>query len=393
MIQEYNNISAMYAEAAETIKTAILQGQYEALKGENRIQLAVYFSIGKYVSQNSRKGKWGTGALDSISKYLRKTLPGLRGFSAESLKKMRQFYEAWIMLDNGSCNSANTNSVIAITELEHEADSVIPITGTAAIDLYHAMAIPNTEDFPATEFLAVPFTHHSRILSKTKDLQERYYYIKRCAQEHLSVDSLMGLMENKAYQTQKSLPNNFTRTILNAREARKAVMMFKDEYALDFINVEEIGERDNADIDERVVEQQIVQNIKRFIMTFGHDFAFIGNQYHLEVYGIEHFPDLLFFNRELNAMVCVELKTGAFKPGYLGQLMAYLRILDDHIKKPHENPTIGIVLCKEADKEYVEYIIQDYNKPMGVATYTTSADMPEKLRKALPDIEELKKIL
>lgn len=136
MIQEYNNISAMYAEAAETIKTAILQGQYEALKGENRIQLAVYFSIGKYVSQNSRKGKWGTGALDSISKYLRKTLPGLRGFSAESLKKMRQFYEAWIMLDNGSCNSANTNSVIAITELEHEADSVIPITGTAAIDIY-----------------------------------------------------------------------------------------------------------------------------------------------------------------------------------------------------------------------------------------------------------------
>ena len=154
MIQEYNNISAMYAEAAETIKTAILQGQYEALKGENRIQLAVYFSIGKYVSQNSRKGKWGTGALDSISKYLRKTLPGLRGFSAESLKKMRQFYEAWIMLDNGSCNSANTNSVIAITELEHEADSVIPITGTAAIDIYHAMAIPNTADFPATEFLA-----------------------------------------------------------------------------------------------------------------------------------------------------------------------------------------------------------------------------------------------
>ena len=92
-------------------------------------------------------------------------------------------------------------------------------------------------------------------------------------------------------------------------------------------------------------------------------------------------------------MVCVELKTGSFKPGYLGQLMAYLRILDDHVKKPHENPSIGIVLCKEADKEYVEYVIQDYNKPMGVATYTTSAEMPEKLRKALPDSEELKKLL
>lgn len=106
-------------------------------------------------------------------------------------------------------------------------------------------------------------------------------------------------------------------------------MMFKDEYALDFINVEEIGERDNEDIDERVVEQHIVQNVKKFIMTFRRDFAFISNQYHLEVYGVEHFPDLLLFNRELNAMVCVELKTGTFKSAYLGQLTTYLRILDD----------------------------------------------------------------
>ena len=200
-------------------------------------------------------------------------------------------------------------------------------------------------------------------------------------------------MEEEAYRSQQFLPNNFSKTITSVKEARRAVMMFKDEYALDFINVEEIGERDNEDIDERVVEQHIVQNVKKFIMTFGRDFAFIGNQYHLEVYGVEHFPDLLFFNRELNAMVCVELKTGVFKSGYLGQLTTYLRILDDHVKKPHENPTIGIVLCKEANKEYVEYVIQDYDKPMGVATYTTSKDMPENLRKALPDIEELKKIL
>ncbi len=199
-------------------------------------------------------------------------------------------------------------------------------------------------------------------------------------------------MDRDAYNNE-ILPNNFSKNILDAKEARKAVMMFKDEYTLDFLNVEEIGERDAEDIDERVVEQKIVQNIKKFIMTFGHDFAFIGNQYHLEVYGVEHFPDLLFFNRELNSMVCVELKTGAFKTGYLGQLMTYLRILDDYVKKPHENPTIGIILCKEANKEYVEYVIQDYDKPMGVATYNTSEEMPERLRNALPDIDELKKIL
>jgi hypothetical protein len=175
--------------------------------------------------------------------------------------------------------------------------------------------------------------------------------------------------------------------------ARKAVQMFKDEYQLSFINTEEFGERDIEDIDERVVEQRIVQNIKKFIMTFGQDFTFMGNQYHLEAYGEEFFPDLLFFNRALNAIVVVELKTGPFKSGYLSQLMTYLRIVDDKVRKPHENPSIGIVLCKSANKEFVEYIIQDYDKPMGVVTYTTSDDMPEKLRMALPDIEELKKLL
>lgn len=382
-----------YNHAAEVIKTAILQGQYEALKDENRIQLAVYFCIGKYVCENSRSGKWGTGALTTISNRLRKILPGLRGFSAENLKKMRLFYEAWTMLDNTSSVSDENNSVIAITELSNASESVIENTEMQEIDIYHTMIIPNTLDFPAAEFLAVPFTHHSRILSKAKTIEERYYYIRRCAQEHMSVDAIVRLMNDNAYERQASLPNNFSKNILDAKEARKAVMMFKDEYTLDFLNVEEIGERDSEDIDERVVEQQVIQNIKKFIMTFGHDFAFIGNQYHLEVYGVEHFPDLLFFNRELNAMVCVELKTGSFKSSYLGQLMTYLRILDDHVKKSHENPTIGILLCKEANREYAEYVIQDYGKPMGVATYTTSNDMPEKIRKALPKIEDLKKLL
>ena len=138
---------------------------------------------------------------------------------------------------------------------------------------------------------------------------------------------------------------------------------------------------------------RIVQNVKNFIMTFGCDFAFIGNQYHLEVYAIDHYPDLLFFNRELNALVVIDLKKGDFKPSYLGQLAAYLRILDDKVRKPHENQTIGLILCKSAEKEYVEYIIQDYNKPIGVATYTTENDMPEKLRNALPPVKELKKLL
>ena len=185
------------------------------------------------------------------------------------------------------------------------------------------------------------------------------------------------------------MPSNFTKTISNAAMQRKAVMMFKDSYLLDYINVEEIGLRDSIDVDERVVEHEIVNKVKNFIMTLGRDFTFMGNQQLLEVYGVEHFPDLLFFNRELHAMVVIELKTGEFKTSYLGQLMGYLTILDEKVRKSHENPSIGIVLCKSANREYVEFMIRDYSKPMGVATYKTADEMPEHLRKALPTQEEL----
>ena len=168
--------------------------------------------------------------------------------------------------------------------------------------------------------------------------------------------------------------------------------MFKDEYALDFINVEDIAEEYET-VDERVIEKEIVRNIKTFIMTFGRDFCYIGNQYQLQSHGEEQFPDLLFFNRELNALVVIELKVGKFKTAYLGQLSGYMQILDDQVRKPHENPTIGIVLCKEINKAYAEYAIRDFSKPMGVATYHTLDDMPEPLRRALPDLDEMAKLL
>lgn len=385
---EQNNNIALYETAAENIKTAILQGQYEALKGENRVQLAVYFGIGKYISANSRSGRWGTGALAVISERLRKILPGLRGFSATQMKEMRLFYEGWIVLDDKSSVMTDDLESVILSAATDEIQ-----TGSKAIDIYNSMTISNLSNFPVNDFFRISFTHHSLILRMAKDMEERVYYIHRCAEEHLSVRALKKLIESEAYKKRQALPNNFRATIPTAKDARKAVMMFKDSYMLDFINVEELGERDIEDVDERVVEQSIVHNIKNFIMTFGKDFAFIGNQYHLEVYGVEHFPDLLFFNRELNCMVCIELKTGAFKSSYLGQLMTYLRILDDKVRKKHENPTIGIVLCTTANKDYVEYVIQDYNKPMGVATYKTFDDMPEELRKALPNMDDLKKLL
>lgn len=390
--------------AVADIKEAILQGQYEAAKGVNRIQLAVYFGIGKYISQHTRKGVWGTGALESISSQLRRELPGLRGYSATNLKNMRLFYEAWQMLDaNSSVATDELESTSPIAEIPADNSSIttddsgnskssVVTDDFVAIDIYHTLMVPVTREFPVEDFFKVPFTHHVEIYKQT-DLSARYYYIHRTAEEHLSVDELKRLLKNDAYGHREQMPSNFTKTIPNAAMMRKAVMMFKDEYLLDFINVEEMGVRDSIDVDERVVEKEIVSKVKNFIMTIGRDFTFMGNQLLLEVYGVEQFPDLLFFNRELNAMVVIELKTGEFKTSYLGQLMGYLTILDEKVRKPHENPSIGIVLCKSANREYVEFMIRDYSKPMGVATYKTADDMPENMRKALPDIDALKKLI
>ena len=183
------------------------------------------------------------------------------------------------------------------------------------------------------------------------------------------------------------------RTIPACQQALKAIATFKDEYLLDYINVEELDVRDRQDIDEKMVENTIIHNVKNFILTFGKDFAFVRNQYHLDAFGEDQYIDLLFFNRELNCLVAVELKRGKFKTAYLGQLQGYLSVLDGFERKPHENPTIGIILCKDMNKSFVDYVIQDYAKPMGVATYMTSKDMSDKLRKALPDIEDLKRLL
>lgn len=375
--------------AVETIKTAILQSQYQAAKETTRVQLILYYGIGRYLSSKKGKKTWGTSVLENISSQLRKELPGLRGFSATSLKKMRLFYENWSFLEDSNSSVMTDELPDTRTNSSDASDELIAIIPIADFKLSGI----NLADFPVEDFFKVPFSHHITIFSKVKNLQERYYYIHRVVEENLQVDTLEILIKKDAYKHQKELPNNFERTITPASLARKAVEMFKDEYLLDFINVEEIGERDTNDVDERVVENAIIHNVKNFIMTFGKDFAFVGDQYHLEAFNEEFFSDLLFFNRELNCLVVVELKRGEFKPAYLGQLSAYLRIIDDKIKKPHENRTIGIVLCKSMNKQFAEYVIQDYDKPMGVTTYKSLSEMPENMQKVLPDLDDIKKIM
>lgn len=376
-----------YDEAVQAIKTAILQSQYDAARTVNEKQLRLYYGIGKYISLNSRNGFWGKGAIDVISEQLDKELPGLRGFTSRNLRYMRTFYEEWKMLDfvEQSANITNSES----ENLELTSSKI----GKNGIEPIRNLQVPNSNDFPIDAFLHIGFTHHRIILGKIKNFEERLFYIKRCADEHFTVEALKRSLVADDYHHQGNLPNNFVRTLPVGQQVLRAIGAFKDEYLLDYINVEELDVRDSADVDEKVMENAIIHNIKNFILTFGKDFAFIRNQYHLDAFGEDQYIDLLFFNRELNCLVAVELKRGKFKTSYLGQLQGYLSVLDGYERKPHENPAIGIILCKDMNRSFVNYVIQDYTKPMGVATYKTSKDMSEKLRKALPDIEDLKKLL
>ncbi len=369
-----------YDDAVKIIKTAILQSQYDAVRSVNEKQLMLYFGIGKYISLNSRKGFWGKGAIDAISERLDKELPGLKGFSARNLRNMRKFYEEWSALDHSRDAEMNL------------ADASAKTDSPRAIQIWHSL-LPNSQGIPSEDFLHIGFSHHILILSKVKDLEERMFYIRHAVAGKLNLEALKESIANDDYHHRGSLPNNFTQTLPAAEQAFRAINTFKDEYLLDYINVEELGIRDKQDLDERVLENAMIHNVKNFILAFGKDFAFIRNQYHLDAFGEDQYIDLLFFNRELNCLVAVELKTGKFKTAYLGQLQGYLSVLDGFERKPHENPSIGIILCKDMNKSFVDYVIRDYARPMGVATYKTSKDMPEKLKNALPDVEDLRKLL
>lgn len=359
-------LSPQYNDAVKLIKTAILQSQAKALASVNQEQLALYYGIGRYISQNSRSGFWGKDAVETISRQLSAEMPGLRGFSARNLRNMRMFYEQWKMLD--------TNLADASAKIEKVENVLLPSVFS---------------EIPLHAFFSIGFSHHVMILSKTKTIEERRFYIQLCADLQLSHEALERKIAEDAYHNQGKMPNNFIHSIPDHKQAFRTIQMFKDSYLLDFINTEQLGQRDE-DIDERVIENEIVHNMRNFIMTFGKGFSYIGCQVHYDKLGHDHWVDLLFFNRILRSLVVVELKKGTFKPAYLGQLSHYLHVLDDDERLEGENPPVGIILCKDADKTFVEYVLQDYQRPMGVATYQIGQ---KKLMELLPSEEEMKKLM
>jgi predicted nuclease of restriction endonuclease-like (RecB) superfamily len=353
------SLDKSYINFIKELKESIVVSRYKAANLANREQLLLYYTIGYKLSEKIALEKWGNSILKNIAADLQTDLPGLRGFSERNLYNMKLFYDTYINFLVSQPSTAKS-----------DGDAIISQSVTAKFDSY---------------FFGISFTHHILLINKCKDWQERHFYMQEAAGQFWSVSLLEQQIASRRFHHQGNLPNNFGAT-LPAELKSTALQVFQDEYLFDFLSV-------NEDDDERVFEANIVANIRQFIMSMGKGFSFIGNQYRIEVEGEEFFIDLLFFNRHLQCLVAFELKRGKFKPAYAGQLNFYLNILDDKIRLPNENPSIGIILCKEKSNTVVEYAFKSIDKAMGAAIFKTVRQVPKELKGILPGASDLAKLL
>ncbi len=360
------------------LKSAILSSRLKAARLVNKELLKLYLVIGSKITHRTEQQSWGSKVLEQVANELQKELPGLKGFSASNLKKMMVFFNFWFK--NQLISSTVSNQIY----VPHKEVVGKELNNLILENIEFSSTVSNQF---VSSFFAVSFSNHFLIASKSNTKSEAMFYVQKSCSEFWSVRQLEYQLKANLFSSEGKLPNNF-KNALSTKNRENAIQVFKDEYLLDFINIEDPDEED-----EKLIENEIVRNIKKFILTLGNGFAFIGNQYRLIVEEQECFIDLLFFNRKLQSLAAIELKKGKFKPEYLGKMNFYLSALDDLVKQPHENPSIGIILCKEKNNKIVEYSFRDFNKAMGVATYKTSNEIPDYFKGVLPDAESLKNIM
>jgi predicted nuclease of restriction endonuclease-like (RecB) superfamily len=371
-----------YTRLLQDLKLRITQSRYIAARLVNREQLMLYYNVGRLLNEKITQHNWGDKVLPQIATDLKKQMPALRGFSARNLKNMRQFYGAYEHNTIGQLLTAQLQGI------DYEFNIIGPSL-TAQLQSPQIMkdwsSATQLDNPVLSNFFSITFTHHLILLNKCKALEERIFYMQRAAEDFWSVSVLEHHIQENLFLQIGKLRHNFDTTIQTS-DNHIAAELFKDKYLLDFLQLKE-------DHNESEIENSIVSNITEFILKMGKGFAFIGNQFRLDVEGHEFSIDLLFYNRILRRLVAFEIKKDRFKPEYTGQLHFYLNVLDDKIKLKDELPSIGIILCKEKQDAVVQYSIRNMNTPMGVATFMNSCEPPAEIQQVLPDSDQLRRLI
>ncbi|GAP72304.1 hypothetical protein SAMD00024442_3_6 [Candidatus Symbiothrix dinenymphae] len=332
-----NKLAKQELSFINEIKQKIRQAQYEAMRAVNVQLITLYWEIGKSISEKQQEG-WGKSVVENLSAELQKEFPGVGGYSVGNLWLMAQFYSEY-----------------------HIVANLVPLVRE------------------------ISWSKHISIMKQCKDNLERQFYILATKKFGWTKNVLIHNIEVKTYEKYLLNQTNFD-TNLPENLQNQAVLAVKDEYSWTFLDLAEQHS-------ENELETALVNNIRRFLLEMNYQFAFVGNQFRIEVDDNEYFIDLLLYHRQLQCLVAIELKIGKFIPEYKGKMEFYLAVLNDKVKLPNENDAIGIIICKEKNRTVVEYSLKSSTHPIGVATYSTSTNLPKDYESLLPTTEEIEKKL
>lgn len=327
-----------YATLLSEVMARIRDAQYAAFKAVNVELVGLYWDIGRMIGERQQGQAWGKGVVEQLAADLQAEYPGTGGFSASNLWRMRGFFDAY---------SGQPKLAPLVRE--------------------------------------IGWSHNLLILERCEDTLEREFYLRATRKFGWTKNVLAHQIDNQSYEKSLLGQTNFDQTLSPALRAQ-AKLAVKDEYVFDFL---ELGEEHG----ERQLERALIARIEDFLRAMGGLFAFLGSQYRMEVEGEEYFIDLLLFHRRLRALVAIELKIGKFQPEFVGKMQFYLAALDRQVRQADENPSIGIILCKEKKRTIVEYALHDAKKPIGVATYAITKTLPKKLQGQLPSPEAIARLL
>lgn len=353
------------------LKTKVRSIQIKAALAVNKELLTFYWELGSDIVQKQSATNWGDGFLSQLSCDLTTEFPDMKGFSVRNLKYVRQWYLFY-------SPDLQTESLAigqqAVAQLENE---------------FSQQAVGQIGKQPAAQFVKqavsqitqIPWGHNIAIISKCKNLEEALYYVRNTIAHNWSRSVLVHHIESGLYRREGKSISNFT-AALPKPQSDLALQTLKDPYIFDFLSM-------SKDYNERELEKGLVEHITHFLLELGAGFAYIGRQVPLQVGERDFFIDLLFYHTRLHCYVVIELKTADFEPEHAGKLNFYIKAIDEQLRKEGDQPTIGILLCKNRDKLVAEYALSDIHKPIGVSEYQLTQLLPENLKSSLPSIEEI----
>ena len=365
-------VNSDYLKILQGLKEKIIQTRQRVSLSANAQLLSLYWEIGKTIAVMESEQGWGAKTIEKLSIDLKTSFPEMKGLSPRNLRYMRDFSNTYPQFTLLATSVEFLQQPAAITQSADKQTDIILQQTAAKLD---------TTFITNLELAQIPWSDHQVLLDKVKDADARAFYIQQIIKNGWSRNVLVHQITGKLFQRQGKALSNFELTLPNP-QSDLATETLKNPYLFDFLNLD-------AEAMEREVEAALIQHIRRFLLELGRGFAYVGNQFNLNVAGDDFFTDLLFFNFHLNCFVVFELKVGDFQPEFAGKLNFYINCIDEQIKGKEHHPTIGVLLCKTPNQTVIKYSLKSIGTPIGVADYELRKTLPKKLAKQMPTIEEL----